>query len=122
MAPLVVKDKVFVGNSCGEFGVRGWLTALDISGGRIICAGLGLFAGWLDARKLQWKGQALTQRPMVEDGQRRTAQRLYGAVERMLIGGLLGILVALRSCTGNVAREATELIGGDLGRGLIAIR
>ena len=29
MAPLVVKDKVLVGNSGGEFGVRGWLTALD---------------------------------------------------------------------------------------------
>ena len=25
MAPLVVKDKVLVGNSGGEFGVRGWL-------------------------------------------------------------------------------------------------
>ena len=31
MAPLVVKDKVLVGNSGGEFGVRGWLTALDAS-------------------------------------------------------------------------------------------
>jgi lanthanide-dependent methanol dehydrogenase len=31
-----VKDKVLVGNSGGEFGVRGWLTALDISNGRII--------------------------------------------------------------------------------------
>ena len=29
MAPLVVKGKVLVGNSGGEFGVRGWLTALD---------------------------------------------------------------------------------------------
>ena len=29
MAPLVVKNKVLVGNSGGEFGVRGWLTALD---------------------------------------------------------------------------------------------
>ena len=27
MAPLVVKGKVLVGNSGGEFGVRGWLTA-----------------------------------------------------------------------------------------------
>jgi lanthanide-dependent methanol dehydrogenase len=36
MAPLVVKDKVLVGNSGGEFGVRGWLTALDISSGRIV--------------------------------------------------------------------------------------
>jgi PQQ-dependent dehydrogenase (methanol/ethanol family) len=35
MAPLVVKDKVLVGNSGGEFGVRGWLTALDAGSGRI---------------------------------------------------------------------------------------
>ena len=35
MAPLVVKNKVLVGNSGGEFGVRGWLTALDASTGKI---------------------------------------------------------------------------------------
>src|SRR5206468_11749944 len=35
MAPLVVRDKVLVGNSGGEFGVRGWLTALDAGSGRI---------------------------------------------------------------------------------------
>ena len=35
MAPLVVKDKVLVGNSGGEFGVRGWLTALDAATGAI---------------------------------------------------------------------------------------
>ena len=35
MAPLVVKDKVLVGNSGGEFGVRGWLTALDAQTGKI---------------------------------------------------------------------------------------
>jgi glucose dehydrogenase len=34
MAPLVVKDKVLVGNSGGEFGVRGWLTALDARTGK----------------------------------------------------------------------------------------
>jgi PQQ-dependent dehydrogenase (methanol/ethanol family) len=33
MAPFVVRDKVFVGNSGGEFGVRGWLTALDAASG-----------------------------------------------------------------------------------------
>ena len=27
MAPVVVKDKVLVGNSGGEMGVRGWLVA-----------------------------------------------------------------------------------------------
>jgi PQQ-dependent dehydrogenase (methanol/ethanol family) len=35
MAPLVVKGKVFVGNSGGEFGVRGWLTALNADDGRV---------------------------------------------------------------------------------------
>ena len=29
MAPLVVKGKVLIGNSGGEMGVRGWVTALD---------------------------------------------------------------------------------------------
>ena len=36
MAPLVVKDKVLVGNSGGEFGVRGWITALDANSGKIV--------------------------------------------------------------------------------------
>jgi PQQ-dependent dehydrogenase (methanol/ethanol family) len=36
MAPLVVKDKVLVGNSGGEFGVRGWLKALDVASGATV--------------------------------------------------------------------------------------
>jgi lanthanide-dependent methanol dehydrogenase len=36
MAPLVVKGKVLVGNSGGEFGVRGWLAALDENTGKIV--------------------------------------------------------------------------------------
>ncbi len=36
MAPLVVKGKVLVGNSGGEMGVRGWLTALDAKSGKIL--------------------------------------------------------------------------------------
>jgi len=35
MAPLIVRDRVLVGNSGGEFGVRGWLTALDLATGAI---------------------------------------------------------------------------------------
>ncbi|MGE5537713.1 MAG: methanol/ethanol family PQQ-dependent dehydrogenase [Gemmatimonas sp.] len=35
MAPLVVRGKVLVGNSGGEMGVRGWLTALDENTGKI---------------------------------------------------------------------------------------
>jgi lanthanide-dependent methanol dehydrogenase len=34
MSPLVVKGKVLVGNSGGEFGVRGWLKALDANTGK----------------------------------------------------------------------------------------
>ncbi|MGQ0560910.1 MAG: PQQ-dependent dehydrogenase, methanol/ethanol family [Gemmatimonadota bacterium] len=36
MAPIVVKDKVIVGNSGGEFAVRGWLSALDTESGEIL--------------------------------------------------------------------------------------
>jgi len=35
MAPIVAKGKVIVGNSGGEFGIRGWLTAVDADSGRI---------------------------------------------------------------------------------------
>jgi len=35
MAPLIVKNKVIIGNSGGEFGIRGWLTALDLATGKI---------------------------------------------------------------------------------------
>lgn len=35
MAPLVVKGKVLVGVSGGEFGVRGWLKALDEASGKV---------------------------------------------------------------------------------------
>jgi alcohol dehydrogenase (cytochrome c) len=36
MAPLVAKDKVIVGNSGGELGVRGWAAALDKNTGKVI--------------------------------------------------------------------------------------
>ena len=35
MAPIVAKGKVIVGNSGGEFGVRGWLKGLDASTGKV---------------------------------------------------------------------------------------
>jgi PQQ-dependent dehydrogenase (methanol/ethanol family) len=34
MAPLVARGKVFVGNSGGEYGVRGWIAALDEATGK----------------------------------------------------------------------------------------
>ncbi|MGO4524616.1 methanol/ethanol family PQQ-dependent dehydrogenase [Microvirga sp. 2MCAF35] len=36
MAPLVVKNKVIVGVSGGQFGVRGWIEALDINSGKSV--------------------------------------------------------------------------------------
>jgi len=36
MAPLVVKDKVIVGISGGEYGVRGWIQALDANSGQSV--------------------------------------------------------------------------------------
>jgi lanthanide-dependent methanol dehydrogenase len=36
MAPLVVKDRVIVGASGGEFGIYGWLKGLDLETGRIV--------------------------------------------------------------------------------------
>jgi len=36
MAPVVVKGKILVGNSGGEMGIRGWLTALDENSGKIV--------------------------------------------------------------------------------------
>jgi lanthanide-dependent methanol dehydrogenase len=36
MAPLVADGLVYVGNSGGEFGVRGWITALDAATGKIV--------------------------------------------------------------------------------------
>jgi lanthanide-dependent methanol dehydrogenase len=36
MAPLVVKDRVLVGPSGGEFGIRGWLKALDLATGKVV--------------------------------------------------------------------------------------
>ena len=36
MAPLAVKGKILVGNSGGEMGIRGWVTALDENTGKIV--------------------------------------------------------------------------------------
>ena len=41
MAPLVVKGKVLVGNSGGEFGVRGWVKALDAKDGHLVWTAYG---------------------------------------------------------------------------------
>ena len=36
MAPLVVGDRVLVGPSGGEYGIHGWLKALDLATGKIV--------------------------------------------------------------------------------------
>ena len=38
-APFVFKDKVFIGVSGGEFGVRGWVSAYDIKDGKLAWRG-----------------------------------------------------------------------------------
>ena len=38
-APMVVKDKVYVGVSGGEFGVRGYLTAYNVADGKLVWRG-----------------------------------------------------------------------------------
>jgi putative membrane protein len=90
-----------------------------------LCAGLALCTAWLhamDARELPRRGQAPPLLRSGEDGQRRTTRRTYGTVERVLMGGLFVILCGLSSCRGDIAREATELTGGDPARGRVAIR
>src|SRR3954469_19136965 len=39
MAPMVARGKVYVGNSGGELGVRGWLAALDARDGHVVWRG-----------------------------------------------------------------------------------
>src|ERR687897_2814888 len=39
MAPLVVKDRVIVGTSGGEYGVRGWAKGLDTRTGKVLWTG-----------------------------------------------------------------------------------
>src|SRR5213592_3392981 len=36
MAPFIVRDRVFVGPSGGEFGIYGWLKALDLATGKVV--------------------------------------------------------------------------------------
>ncbi|HEU4376504.1 MAG TPA: PQQ-binding-like beta-propeller repeat protein, partial [Telluria sp.] len=36
MAPLIIGNKVLVGNSGGEMGVRGWVAALDVHSGKLL--------------------------------------------------------------------------------------
>ncbi len=36
MAPMVVHDKAFVGVSGGEFGIRGWMSAVNINTGKLV--------------------------------------------------------------------------------------
>src|SRR5580658_2560600 len=36
LAPMVVKDRVIVGASGGEFGIYGWIKGLDLKSGRIV--------------------------------------------------------------------------------------
>jgi glucose dehydrogenase len=39
MAPLIVKDRVLVGASGGEFGILGWVKGLDLATGKVVWTG-----------------------------------------------------------------------------------
>jgi PQQ-dependent dehydrogenase (methanol/ethanol family) len=39
MAPIVAKDRVIVGTSGGEYGVRGWVKGLDLNSGKVVWTG-----------------------------------------------------------------------------------
>lgn len=74
MAPLVVKNKVIVGVSGGELGVRGWIAALDVNSGKIlwrayntgpdkdalIGAGFKPYYSWMQGKDMgvkSWRGE-----------------------------------------------------------------
>src|ERR1700720_3463239 len=53
-APMVVKDKVYVGVSGGEFGVRGWLAAYSVADGKQVWRGYSMGPDsdtWIDPNK-----------------------------------------------------------------------
>jgi cytochrome c2 len=94
------------------------------AGAVYLLAGLGLFASCL--RELERRGRrresyAGAQQP-AEVEPMRDEQRTSTAVARLLTGGLIVILIGVSSCKQDVAREATELTGGDPGNGPIAMR
>ncbi len=78
MAPLVVHGKVLVGNSGGEFGVRGWLTALDLRTGKVAwrAYSTGSDADCLDRRRLP---SPLRGRPRSRSRHSHLAARQAGA-------------------------------------------
>ena len=55
MAPLVADGRVYVGNSGGEMGVRGWLAALDENDGKLLWRGMehGAGQGRVDRSRVQ---------------------------------------------------------------------
>src|SRR3989441_1001158 len=62
MAPLVVKDRVIVGASGGEYGVRGWVKGLDLATGRVVWTA---YNAGPDDEVLAWPG---TFRPLYDRG------------------------------------------------------
>ena len=64
-APLAVKDKIIVGISGGEFGIRGYLDAYDAEDGRSAPGGCGPCPAPGEPGHETWEGDEL------EDGRRR---------------------------------------------------
>ncbi len=86
MAPLVVRDRVIVGASGGEFGIYGWLKGLDLATGRLVWtvhnlgpdADMGVRAGTF--RPVYDTGSDLGARTWPQDSWRRGGAPVWGSI------------------------------------------
>jgi len=86
MAPLVVRDRVIVGASGGEFGIYGWLKGLDLANGHVVWtvhnlgpdADMGVRADTF--RPVYDSGPDLGQRTWPNDAWRRGGAPVWGSI------------------------------------------
>jgi PQQ-dependent dehydrogenase (methanol/ethanol family) len=84
MAPIVVRDRVIVGTSGGEYGVRGWVKGLDLKSGKIVWTGYSvgpdseLLARPETFRSLYQKGTELSLKSWPKDGWKNGGAPVWG--------------------------------------------
>jgi PQQ-dependent dehydrogenase (methanol/ethanol family) len=84
MAPLVVKDRVIVGTSGGEYGVRGWGKGLDLNSGKIVWTGYNVgpdnevLAGAGTFKPFYSKGTELSLKSWPKDGWKNGGAPVWG--------------------------------------------
>jgi PQQ-dependent dehydrogenase (methanol/ethanol family) len=84
MAPLVVKDRVIVGASGGEFGIYGWIKALDLKSGAVVWTARNIgpdadmLAGAATFKPLYDSGSELGVRTWSNDGWRTGGAPVWG--------------------------------------------